>query len=114
MSNLKNRVNLIGNLGGAPEIKKMESGKSLAKFSLATNEFYKNQNGETVQDTQWHKVVVFGKKVDIVEKYLDKGSKIAVDGRLNSSSYETKEGDKKYVTEVVVNELLLLDPKSEN
>jgi single-strand DNA-binding protein len=113
MNSMKNRVSLIGNLGGAPEIKKASNGNEVATFSLATNTFYKNQQGENVQDTQWHRVVVFGKRVEIVKKYIDKGSKIAIDGRLVTNSYETKEGEKRYQTEVVAGEILLLDQKPE-
>lgn len=113
MNTMKNRVSLIGNLGGTPDIKKMSNGNEVATFSMATNSFYKNQNGENVQDTQWHKVVVFGKRVEVIKKYVDKGSKVAVDGKMVTNSYETKEGEKRYSTEVVANEILLLDQKPE-
>jgi single-strand DNA-binding protein len=99
---------LIGNLGNDPEIINLESGKTLAKFSVATNESYKNANGEKITDTQWHNVVAWGKTATIVEKYLMKGKEVAVEGKLTSRSYETKEGDKRYVTEIVCNELLML------
>jgi single-strand DNA-binding protein len=106
--NLRNRVHLIGNLGNDPEVKKTENGKTLAKFSLATNDYYNNQEGEKVKDTQWHNIVVWGRSVDFVEKYLKKGHEIALEGKLNHRSYEDKNGQKKYFTEVVVNEILLL------
>ena len=108
MSNLRNNVQLIGNVGNAPEIVNLESGKKIAKLSIATNENYKNSNGEKVTDTQWHNLVAWGKTAEIVEKYVSKGKEIAVQGKLTSRSYEDKEGTKRYVTEVVVNEVLLL------
>ncbi|MEQ8323276.1 MAG: single-stranded DNA-binding protein [Vicingaceae bacterium] len=111
MKHMNNTVNLIGNLGMDPEIKKFENGKNLARFSLATSEFYKNSEGERVKDAQWHNVVAWGKTAEIAEKYLKKGSKIAVEGRLNNRQYETDKGEKKYFTEVVINELMMLDSK---
>jgi len=108
MSTLRNKVQLIGNLGNAPEIITLESGKKLAKFSLATNENYKNAKGEKVTDTQWHNIVAWNKTAEIIEKYLEKGNEVAIEGKLTSRSYETKEGDKRYVTEIVCNELLML------
>ena len=108
MNTLRNKVQLIGNLGNDPEIINLESGKMLAKFSIATNENYKNADGEKITDTQWHNVVVWGKTASIVEKYLTKGKEVAVEGKLTNRSYETKEGEKRYVTEIVCNELLML------
>ena len=108
MSTLRNKVQLIGNLGNAPEIITLDSGKKLAKFSLATNENYKNAKGEKVTDTQWHNIVAWNKTAEIIEKYLEKGNEVAIEGKLTSRSYETKEGDKRYVTEIVCNELLML------
>jgi single-strand DNA-binding protein len=111
MSTLRNKVQLIGNLGNNPEIITLDSGKKLAKFSIATNESYKNSEGEKVIDTQWHNVVAWNKTAEIIEKYLQKGSEIAIEGKLTSRSYETSEGEKRYVTEVVCNELLMLGNK---
>ena len=111
MSNLKNKVQLIGNIGNAPEIINLEGGKKVAKFSVATNESYKTAKGETVKETQWHNLVAWGKTAEIVEKYLTKGNEVAIEGKLTSRSYEDKAGVKKYVTEVVVNELLMLGGK---
>ena len=108
MNTLRNKVQLIGNLGNDPEIINLESGKLLAKFSIATNESYKNAQGEKVTDTQWHNVVAWGKTAEIVEKYVTKGKEIAVEGKLTNRSYETKEGEKRYITEVVCSELLML------
>jgi single-strand DNA-binding protein len=111
MSTLRNKVQLIGNLGNNPEIITLESGKKLAKFSIATNESYKNAQGEKVTDTQWHNIVAWNKTAEIIEKYLEKGSEVAIDGKLTSRSYETKEGEKRYITEIVCNELLMLGSK---
>ncbi|MCB0375087.1 MAG: single-stranded DNA-binding protein [Sinomicrobium sp.] len=111
MNTLRNRVQLIGNLGNDPEIISLESGKKLAKFSLATNDSYKNAKGDLVKETQWHNVVAWGKTAEIVEKYLAKGKEIAVEGKLTSRSYEDKEGVKRYVTEITCNELLMLGGK---
>jgi len=108
MNALKNRVQLIGNLGNEPEIIVMESGRKLAKFAIATNETYKNANGEKVTDTQWHNIIAWNKTAEIIEKYVQKGHEIMIEGKLTSRSYETKEGEKKYITEVVCNELLML------
>ena len=111
MSTLRNKVQLIGNLGNDPEIITLESGKKLAKFSLATNESYKDANGEKQTKTDWHNLVVWGKTADIIEKYITKGKEIAIEGKLSTRSYETKEGENRYVTEVIVNELLMLGNK---
>ncbi len=108
MNALRNKVQLIGNLGGDPEIINLESGKKLAKFSVATNESYRNTQGDIVKDTQWHQVVVWGKLAEVVEKYLSKGNEVAVEGKLTNRSYETSEGQKRYFTEIVCNELLML------
>ena len=108
MNALRNKVQLIGNLGNDPEIVNLDSGSKLAKFSIATNETYKNAKGEKVTDTQWHNVVAWGKTAEIVENYLTKGNEIAVEGKLTHRSYETKEGEKRYITEIRCNELLML------
>ena len=108
MNAIKNKVQLIGNLGQDPEIVTLDNGSKLAKFSIATNESYKNKEGEKVTETQWHNVVAWGKTAEIVENYLAKGKEVAVEGKLMHRSYETKEGEKRYVTEVRCNELLML------
>jgi len=108
MNALKNKVQLIGNLGDNPEIITFDSGKKKANFTIATNEYYKNAKGEKVEDTQWHKVVAWNRTVEIIEKYLVKGSEVAIEGKLTSRSYEDKDGNKKFITEVVVNEILML------
>jgi single-strand DNA-binding protein len=108
MNALKNRVQLIGNLGQDPEIVTLDGGGKLAKFSIATTDNYTNAKGEKVEDTQWHNIVAWGKTADIVENYLTKGKQVAIDGKLTHRSYETKEGEKRYFTEVRCNELLML------
>ncbi len=110
---LKNKVQLIGNLGNAPEVKNTESGKKMARFSVATNESYRNASGEKVTETTWHNLVAWGKVAEIAEKYLNKGSEVAIEGKLINRSYTDKDGNKKYITEVQVNELLLLGSKAE-
>ena len=111
MNNLKNKVQLIGNLGNTPEVINLESGKKLAKFSIATNESYKNAKGEQIKDTQWHNVVAWGKTADIIEKYLQKGNEVAIEGKLINRSYDDKDGNKRYITEVLANEILMLGGK---
>ena len=111
MNAIKNKVQLIGNLGNNPEIKSLDSGKKLAKLSIATNETYKNSKGEKVTDTQWHNLIAWGKTAEIIEKYLKKGSQVAVDGKLVNRNYTDKEGKKHYITEVQVNDVLILGPK---
>ena len=108
MSTLRNKVQLIGNLGNDPEIVNLDSCKKLAKFSIATNETYKNNKGERVTDTQWHNVVAWGKTAEVIENYVTKGKEVAIEGKLTSRSYETKQGEKRYLTEIVCNELLML------
>ena len=111
MNTLRKKVQLIGNLGNDPEIITMDSGKKLAKFSIATNESYKNAQGERVTDTQWHNVIAWGKTADIIESYVTKGKEVAIEGKLTNRSWEDKEGVKRYTTEVVCNELLMLGNK---
>jgi single-strand DNA-binding protein len=109
---LKNKVQLIGYLGGKPEIKQMESGKKLATFSIATSESYRNAKGEKVTETQWHRIVAWGKIAEIAEKYLDKGREVAIEGKLITRSYTDKAGIRKYITEVQLAELLMLGARS--
>jgi len=112
MNALRNKVQLIGNLGQDPDVKSIESGRKVANLSIATNETYKNAKGEKVTETQWHNVVAWGKTAEIIEKYLKKGSEVAVEGRLVNRNYLDKQGVKKYITEVLVNEILLLGSKN--
>lgn len=108
---LKNKVQLIGNLGNIPEIKNTESGKKLARFSIATNENYLNVKGEKITETTWHNLIAWGKLADIAEKYLKKGSEVVIGGKLINRSYNDKEGNKKLITEIQVSELLMLGGK---
>src|SRR6218665_796487 len=111
MNALRNKVQLIENLGMDPEIKALENGKKFAKVSMATSETYKNQKGERIIETQWHNLIAWGKTADIIEKFCKKGSEIAIEGKLINRNYVDKEGIKQYITEIEVNELLLLEHK---
>ena len=111
MSTLRNKVQLIGHVGNDPEIKTFDGGKKLAKLNVATNENYKNEKGEKVEETQWHSLIAWGKTADIIEKYVVKGKEIAIEGKLTHRSYEDKNDEKRYVTEVVIDELMLLGSK---
>ena len=113
MANLRNSVQLIGRLGKDPEVRTFDSGKKLASFSIATSETYKNQKGEKVEDTQWHNLVIWGKLADIAGKYLKKGSEIAIEGKLIHRAYETTNGEKRYITEINVNDLVMLGGKQQ-
>lgn len=104
---MKNRVQLIGHVGQEPEIKNLESGK-LANLSIATNENYTNAKGEKVEQTEWHRITAWGKTAEIIEKYVSKGKEIAIEGKLSHRNYEDKDGIKRYVTEIVATEILLL------
>ena len=108
MNAIKNRVQLIGHVGNDPEIKNLDGGQKVANLTIATNESYKNDKGEKVEQTEWHKVVAWGKTAEIIEKYVTKGKEIAIDGKLTHRSYDDKNGEKRYITEVVANEVLLL------
>lgn len=112
MSKFRNHVQLIGNIGEDPKITNLDSGKKVARFLMATNERYKNVKGESVQNTDWHTVVAWGRTAEIVEKYAAKGREVGVTGKLRSRHFETKEGTMRYVTEVVANEILLLGSSS--
>lgn len=113
MNTLKNSVQLIGHLGTDPQITELENDKKVCRFTLATNETYYSNKGEKNEDTQWHQLVAWGKKAAFAEQYLSKGKEVAVRGKLTSHSYEDKEQVKRYVTEVLVQEILLLGSKQE-
>ena len=108
MNNLKNRVQLIGHVGNDPEIKTFEGGKKLATITLATNDHYKNAKGEKVEQTEWHRLTAWGATAEIIEKFVKKGKEIAIDGKLTHRSYDDKNGEKKFITEVTISELMLL------
>lgn len=105
---MKNTVQLIGHVGQDPEVKSLEGGKKLANISIATNEIYYKENGDKVEKTEWHRVTAWGKTADIIEKYVTKGKEIAIEGKLTHRSYDDKDGVKRFITEVVANEILLL------
>lgn len=111
MNAMKNKVQLIGHLGMTPEIRTTENGKKMARMSLATNEHYKNAKGERVTETTWHNIVAWGPAADIVERLLHKGSEVMVEGKLVNRNYTDKQGAKRFVTEVQVAELLVLEKK---
>ena len=105
---MRNKVQLIGNVGQEPEIKTFEGGKKVATITIATSEVYYRENGDKVENTEWHKVTAWGKTADIIEKYVTKGKEIAIEGKLTHRSYDDKDGNKRYITEVVANELVLM------
>ena len=105
---MKNKVQLIGHVGQDPEIKQLESGR-VANFTIATNDSYTNAKGEKVEQTEWHRVSAWGKTVEIIEQLLKKGSHVAIEGKLTHRSYDDKDGNKRYITEVVANELVMLN-----
>ena len=112
MNALRNRVQLIGRLGADPKMFEIANGTKKASFSVATNEFYRRKDGERQEETHWHNVVAWGKTAEIAEKILRKGNEVAVNGKLVSRSYEDNSGNKKYITEVIVSEFLLLVRKN--
>ena|GEM_PF-32131 len=113
MSSIKNQVQLIGNVGQEPQVTNLESGKKVVRFSLATNENYKNDKGEKVQSTDWHTVVAWGKTAEIVEKFVGKGKEVGITGKLKTRTYTTEDGNQRYVTEVEAREILLLRSKGD-
>ncbi len=113
MNALKNKVQLIGRLGQEPEVKQLSNGGTLARFSVATTETYKNKQGERVEDTQWHRVVLWGNLAELAGQYLHKGKEVALEGKLNHRTYDDKDGNKRYITEVVGSDFLMLGKKSE-
>lgn len=112
MNALRNKVQLIGNIGNAPEIRTTENGKKMAKFSIATNESYRSADGEKVTDTQWHNIIAWGKIAEIAEKLLLKGTEVAIEGKLMNNVYTDKNGIKKYFTQVQVSQLLVVGAKA--
>ncbi len=108
MNKIQNRVKLIGHLGADPEIRSLESGRKVANFRISTNSVYTNEKGERKEDTQWHPIVAWGKLAEISEEHLTKGKKVAIEGKLVHRTYETKDGNKRYVTEILCDELMML------
>lgn len=111
---LRNKVQLIGRLGNVPDVKLTDKGKKWARFSLATHETYRNTLGEKVRETQWHFLVAWGRLAEVAEKYLDKGREMAIEGKLVNRSYVDKDGIKRYTTEILVSEILLLGSRSQS
>ncbi|NOY49477.1 MAG: single-stranded DNA-binding protein [Chlorobi bacterium] len=111
MTNLTNSVRLIGRLGVDPKHVKLDSGTSKVSFTMATNEYYRDKNGEKVEETQWHNIVAFGKTAELAVKYLNKGSQVAVAGKLTNRQWDGKDGVKHYITEVNISQIHLLDKK---
>jgi single-strand DNA-binding protein len=113
MSRGLNKVLLIGRLGANPEIRYTPDGNPVATFTVATNESYTNRNGERITQTEWHRVVVFGKLAEIVGEYYSKGKKVYVEGKLRTRQWEDRNGNKRWTTEIVANNLFILDSKGE-
>lgn len=111
MKNIKNNVQLIGNLGKDVELFTFDSGNKKAIFTIATNEYYKNNKGEKVEDTQWHNIVAWGNLAENMASTLKKGMEVVVNGKLTNRSYDDKEGQRRYVTEVVAREFLKVTKK---
>jgi single-strand DNA-binding protein len=111
MNTLRNNVQLIGNLGAKPEIKLLETGKKMAKFSIATNEKFTNTQGEKVEKTDWHNIIAWGKTAELAEMFLDKGKQVALSGKLSQRTWDDKDGNKRYITEIICNELMFLGTK---
>jgi len=107
MNSIKNRVQLTGNLGAMPEVKNLENGNKVARFSVATSEDYLNKKGDKITTTQWHNIVAWGKLAGIAEQLLKKGEQVIIDGKLSTRSYTAKDGSKRYITEVIAQELLV-------
>jgi len=107
-----NKVILIGNVGNDPEVKYIKEDVPVAKFSLATSESYKNRDGEKVTNTEWHNIVVWRGLAKVVEKYVKKGSKLFIEGKITHRKYEDKEGQTKYFTEIVCRDMTMLDSKT--
>ena len=112
MNAMKNKVQLIGNLGQEPDIKTIGEDRKVAHLSVATNENYRNAKGEKITETQWHNIVAWGKLAELDEKYLHKGTEVVIEGKLINRNYTDKQGVKRYVTEIQANELLILTKKS--
>ena len=114
MNSLSNSVKLIGRLGQDPVLKVTENNKKVLRFSLATDESYRNSEGERVTETTWHNIVAWNGTAGALEKYVKKGSKIALEGRIANRSYEDKKGETKYISEIILNDFMFLDSAKSN
>lgn len=103
-----NKVILVGNLGKDPEVRHTQSGSAVATFSIATNESWNNREGQKEERTEWHRVVVFGKLADICGQYLKKGKQVYIEGRLQTRSWDDRDGNKRYTTEIVASNMTML------
>ncbi len=112
MNTLKNKVQLIGRLGAAPEVRTLQNGSKVANMRLATNEYKRGANGEKIENTQWHSLVAWGSEAEVAEKYLQKGAEILIEGKLHYREYTDKNGNQRQVTEIEVAHLLMLDKKA--
>lgn len=108
MNALKNKVQLIGNLGKDPEVTNFDNGKTKAKFSLATTEVYYDADGNKMQDTQWHNVVAWNNNAKRIQKLLSKGTSVMIDGKIMYRDYDDKDGNKKYITEILCHEFIMM------
>ncbi|MFA6248010.1 MAG: single-stranded DNA-binding protein [Mucilaginibacter sp.] len=111
MATIKNSVRLIGNIGMDPDVRTFDNNRKMVRLSIATNDSYKNDKGEKVTDTQWHNIVLWGTQATMAESYLKKGDSVIIEGKLASRNYNDKDGVKRYVTEVVVNEFIKMGGK---
>lgn len=109
-----NKVILIGNLGKDPEVRHLESGAAVANFPIATTESYKDKSGQRQERTEWHNIILWRGLAEVAEKYLRKGNQVYIEGRLQSRSWEDKEGNTRYITEIVGNNMTMLGSKSDN
>lgn len=105
MSTLRNNVRLIGRVGNNPETKTFDNGMKVS-FSLATSDFYYNDKNEKVENTQWHNIIAWGKTAELIQKYVEKGKEIAVEGKITYRTYDDKDGIKRNITEIIINEVL--------
>jgi single-strand DNA-binding protein len=106
-----NKAIIIGNLGSDPEVRYTQSGTAVANFSVATTEKWKGQDGQMQEQTEWHRIVAFARLAEICGEYLSKGSKVYVEGRIQTRSWNDKDGNKRYTTEIVAKDMKMLDPK---
>lgn len=113
MNTLKNKIQLLGHLGGQPEVRTTQSGQKMARMRVATNEAYRNAAGEKVTDTQWHTCIAWGKTADIAEQFLHKGSEVMLEGRLQYREYVDKDGNQRTAAEITIANLLLMDKKAQ-
>jgi len=109
-----NKVMLIGNVGRDPEVRYLDNGVVVAKFPLATSETYTNKNGDRITNTEWHNVVLWRKLAEVAEKYVKKGNPLYIEGKIRSRSYDDKDGNKRYITEIVADNMQMLGRKSDD